>query len=42
VDILDNAFAVVDFENGCRALLDLCMFAEASRNEQDELGECDL
>jgi predicted dehydrogenase len=34
-DILDNAFAVVDYENGCRALLDLCMFAEASRNEQE-------
>ena len=34
-DILDNAFAVVDFENGCRALLDLCMFAEASRNQEE-------
>jgi predicted dehydrogenase len=34
-DILDNAFVVVDFESGCRALLDLCMFAEASRNEQE-------
>jgi predicted dehydrogenase len=32
-DILDNAFAVVDFEDGARALLDLCMFAEHSRNE---------
>lgn len=29
-DILDNAFAVVDFENGIRASLDLCMFAEGS------------
>jgi predicted dehydrogenase len=34
-DILDNAYAVVDYEGGCRALLDLCMFAEASRNEQE-------
>jgi predicted dehydrogenase len=34
-DILDNAFAVVDFENGCRALLDLCMFAEGSRNQEE-------
>jgi predicted dehydrogenase len=34
-DILDNAFVVVDFEGGCRGLLDLCMFAEASRNEQE-------
>jgi len=34
-DILDNAFVVVDFENGVRGHLDLCMFAEASRNEQE-------
>lgn len=34
-DILDNAFVVVDFEGGCRGLLDLCMFAEGSRNEQE-------
>jgi predicted dehydrogenase len=32
-DILDNAFAVVDFAEGARALLDLCMFAENSQNE---------
>ena len=29
-DILDNAFAVVDFRSGARAMLDLCMFAEGS------------
>lgn len=29
-DILDNAFVVVDFANGMRANLDLCMFAEGS------------
>ncbi|MCZ6463050.1 MAG: Gfo/Idh/MocA family oxidoreductase [Proteobacteria bacterium] len=34
-DILDNGFVVVDFESGVRGLLDLCMFAEASRNEQE-------
>lgn len=34
-DILDNAFVVVDYENGARALLDLCMFAEAGTNEQE-------
>ena len=34
-DILDNAFVVVDFANGVRALLDLCMFAEASRNQEE-------
>ena len=32
-DILDNAYVIVDFANGARALLDLCMFAEGSRNE---------
>jgi predicted dehydrogenase len=34
-DILDNAFVIVDYEGGVRAHLDLCMFAEASRNEQE-------
>jgi len=34
-DILDNAYCVVDYEGGARALLDLCMFAEGSRNEQE-------
>jgi predicted dehydrogenase len=29
-DILDNAFVIVDFRSGLRALLDLCMFAEGS------------
>lgn len=34
-DIIDNGFVTVDFERGARAMLDLCMFAEASRNEQE-------
>ena len=34
-DILDNAFVIVDFASGARASLDLCMFAEATRNEQE-------
>ena len=34
-DILDNAFVIVEYGNGCRAMLDLCMFAEGSRNEQE-------
>lgn len=34
-DILDNAFVIVDFENGVRGMLDLSMFAEGSRNEQE-------
>jgi len=29
-DILDNAFVTVDFENGMRASLELCMFADGS------------
>ncbi|MEM1314835.1 MAG: Gfo/Idh/MocA family oxidoreductase, partial [Pseudomonadota bacterium] len=29
-DILDNAYVVVDFAGGARAMLDLCMFAEGS------------
>jgi predicted dehydrogenase len=29
-DILDNAFVIVDFANGIRAHLDLCMFADGS------------
>ncbi len=34
-DILDNAYVIVDYANGVRAALDLCMFAEAGRNEQE-------
>lgn len=35
-DILDNAYVIVDYDDGVRALLDLCMFAEASK-EQGEV-----
>ncbi len=34
-DILDNAFVTVDYANGVRAMLDLSMFAEGGRNEQE-------
>lgn len=34
-DILDNAYVIVDYDTGARAMLDLCMFAEGSRNEQE-------
>ncbi len=34
-DILDNAFVIVEYADGQRATLDLCMFAEASKNEQE-------
>jgi predicted dehydrogenase len=33
-DILDNALVIVDFENGKRAMLELCMFAEGSRFQE--------
>lgn len=41
-DILDNGFVTIDFERGSRALLDLCMFAEASENEQEIVATGDL
>ncbi len=34
-DILDHAYVVVEYDGGARAMLDLCMFAEASKNEQE-------
>jgi predicted dehydrogenase len=34
-DILDNALVIVDFANGARASLDLCMFADGARTEQE-------
>jgi predicted dehydrogenase len=34
-DILDNAYVIVEYGGGVRAMLDLCMFAEASKNEQE-------
>lgn len=34
-DILDNAFVVVDYPNGVRAMLDLCMFAEATKDQEE-------
>ena len=34
-DILDNALVIVEFANGVRGALDLCMFAEGGRFEQE-------
>jgi myo-inositol 2-dehydrogenase/D-chiro-inositol 1-dehydrogenase len=34
-DIIDNAYVIIEYDNGARAMLDLCMFAEASKNEQE-------
>jgi myo-inositol 2-dehydrogenase/D-chiro-inositol 1-dehydrogenase len=43
-DILDNAFVIVEFDDGGRGMLDLCMFAEATHNQEElsvvgELGK---
>lgn len=34
-DIWDNAFVIVDFENGARAMLELCMYAEGSEFQEE-------
>jgi predicted dehydrogenase len=34
-DVWDHGYALVDFENGARALLELCMFAEGSRYQEE-------
>jgi predicted dehydrogenase len=34
-DILDNAFVIVDYPGGARAMLDLCMFADATHNQEE-------
>jgi myo-inositol 2-dehydrogenase/D-chiro-inositol 1-dehydrogenase len=34
-DILDNAYVIVEYDDGTRAMLDLCMFAEGSENMEE-------
>lgn len=34
-DIIDNSFVLIDYEGGQRAMLDLCMFAEGGKYEQE-------
>ena len=34
-DILDNGFVIVEYDNGARGMLDLCMFAEATHNQEE-------
>ena len=34
-DILDNGYVIVDFANGTRAMLELCMFAEGARYQEE-------
>lgn len=45
-DIWDNGYVVIDFDNGSRGMLDLCMFADGVRFEQEvslvgDLGRLD-
>ena len=46
-DILDNSYTVVDFANGVRAMLDLCMFADGAEQQEEitavgEAGRLDV
>ena len=34
-DIIDNSFVIIDYQDGQRAMLDLCMFGEAGKYEQE-------
>jgi predicted dehydrogenase len=34
-DVWDSAYVIVDFESGMRAMLELCMFAEGSRYQEE-------
>jgi len=34
-DIIDNGYVILDFANGSRAMLELCMFAEGSRYQEE-------
>ncbi|CAI0418034.1 unnamed protein product [Linum tenue] len=34
-DVNDNAYVITEFDNGSRGMLDLCMFAEGNKNEQE-------
>lgn len=34
-DILDNAYVIVEYANGQRAMLDLCMFADATDHQEE-------
>lgn len=34
-DIIDNSYTTIDFANGVRAMLDLCMFADGAENQEE-------
>jgi myo-inositol 2-dehydrogenase / D-chiro-inositol 1-dehydrogenase len=37
-DIIDNSYTTVDFANGVRAMLDLCMFADGAENQEEVMA----
>ncbi len=37
-DIWDNGYVIVDFENGARCMLELCMFADGSEYQEEICG----
>lgn len=41
-DIVDNSFTTVDFADGTRALLDLCMFADGAEEQEEIVATGDL
>ena len=34
-DIIDSAYVIVDYDDGARGMIDLCMFAEATHDQQE-------
>ncbi len=34
-DIIDNSYTTIEFANGVRAMLDLCMFADGAENQEE-------
>ena len=34
-DVIDNSFTIVDFADGTRAMLDLCMFADGAEHQEE-------
>jgi len=41
-DIVDNSFTTVDFADGTRALLDLCMFADGAEEQEEIVATGDI
>lgn len=40
-DIIDNSYTIVDFANGVRACLDLCMFADGAEQQEEIIATGD-